>query len=144
MDPSIPISDQLPVVDYLVLGERPHLCAQECRACGARFFGRRNGCASCFSTEFQSVEIPTVGTLRTFTIVAHAAQGVPVPFVSGIVDCGGTSVRTNIVNVDPDSQHVRTGMRVRFTTQSLGRDSTDREAIGFGYEPVAETGDEAP
>ena len=46
--------------------------------------------------------IGTEGSLRTFTIVAFAAPGVQVPFVSGVVDCDGTSVRTNIINVEPD------------------------------------------
>ena len=41
------------------------------------------------------------GTLRTFSIVAHAAPGIPVPFVSGIIDCDGTSVRANVINTDP-------------------------------------------
>ena len=37
--------------------------------------------------------ISTDGILKSFTIVAFAAPGVPVPFVAGIIDCGGTSVR---------------------------------------------------
>ena len=38
---------QVPMVDYLVLGDQPHLVANECEACGARFFDRRNACAAC-------------------------------------------------------------------------------------------------
>ena len=37
----------VPIVDYLVLGDDPHLVAKECTGCGARFFDRRNACASC-------------------------------------------------------------------------------------------------
>lgn len=127
---------QIPIVDYLVLGERPHLVANECTSCQARYFDRRNACASCFGTDFSSVEVPTEGTLRSFTIVTFAAPGVPVPFVAGIVDAGGTSVRTNIINVEPDDQHVQLGMEVRLATYSLGTDDDGTEAIGFGYEPV--------
>ena len=128
---------QIPIVEYLALGDDPHLVANECTSCGARFFDRRNACASCFGTEFTQVDVPTEGTLRSFTIVTFAAPGVPVPFVAGIVDAGGTSVRTNIINVEPDDQHVKLGMAVRLATYSLGTDDDGVEAIGFGYEPVS-------
>jgi uncharacterized OB-fold protein len=142
------MSEQIPLVDYLVLGAEPHLVANECTSCGARFFDRRNACASCFGDEFRTVHLPTVGTLETFTIVAFAAPGVPVPFVSGMVDCGGTPVRTNIINTEPDPEHVSLGMKVRLATYSLGTDGNGVEAIGFGFEPdgiptnESSTGDE--
>jgi uncharacterized protein len=126
---------QIPLVDYLVLGDDPHLVAHECTACGARFFDRRNACASCSGTDFRVVDIPTEGKLRSFTIVSFAAPGVPVPFVAGIVDCGGTSVRANVVNVEPDADHVELGMPVRLVTTSLGTDDDGVEAVGFGFEP---------
>lgn len=127
---------QVPLVDYLVLGDRPHLVANQCTGCGARFFDRRNACAGCFGTEFTKVAIATEGELRSFTIVTFAAPGVPVPFVAAVVDCGGTSVRANIINTDPDPQHVKLGMKVRLATYSLGTDDNGTEAIGFGFEPA--------
>lgn len=127
---------QVPFVDYLVLGDKPHLVAHECAACGARFFDHRSACASCGKTEFRSTEIPTEGELRTFTIVSFAAPGIPVPFVAGVVDCGGTSVRANVINVTPDPEHIRTGMKVRLATYAVGTDDEGTEAIGFGFEPV--------
>ena len=127
---------QIPLVDYLVVGDDPHLLASECTACGARYFDRRNACASCFATEFTKVRVASEGTVRAFTIVAFAAPGVPVPFVSAVIDCDGTSVRGNLINVEPDPDHVHTGMRVRLATYSLGTDDAGTEAIGFGFEPV--------
>ena len=129
------MSAQIPLVDYLVLGAEPHLVAHECTSCGARFFDRRNACASCFADEFRTVDVPNVGTIETYTIVAFAAPGVPVPFVSAVVDCGGTPVRTNIINTEPDPEHVALGMKVRLATYSLGTDGNGVEAIGFGFEP---------
>lgn len=126
---------QVPLVDYLVLGDDPHLVAHECVACGARFFDRRNACASCGATEFKTVRIETEGEVRTFTIVSFAAPGIPVPFVAAVLDCGGTSVRANLINVEPDPEHVQLGMKVRLSTYSLGEDSSGTEAIGFGFEP---------
>ena len=132
------MSSQIPIVDYLVLDDgAPHLVAHECTNCGAHFFDRRNACANCSGTEFRAVNVPTDGVLRTFTIVSFAAPGIPVPFVAGVVDCGGTSVRANVINVDADPEHVTLGMKVRLATYSLGTDEAGTEAMGFGFEPAA-------
>ena len=128
---------QVPLVDYLSLSPTPHLVANECTSCGARFFDRRNACASCFATDFRKVDIDTVGELRSFTIVTFASPGVPVPFVAGIVNCGGTSVRANVINCEPTPEKVHLGMKVRLATYSLGDDDNGAEAIGFGFEPLA-------
>jgi uncharacterized OB-fold protein len=122
------VGDAVPLVDYLVLGPEPHLVANECTSCGARFFDRRNACASCGALEFKTAEIDT--------IVAFAAPGLPVPFVAGLIDCGGTSVRANVVNTPADPEHITLGMKVKLTTFPIGTDQTGAEAIGFGYEPV--------
>lgn len=128
---------QVPLVDYLVLGDNPHLVAKECRSCGARFFDRRNACASCGGTEFGSVDVDTEGEVRTFTIVAFAAPGVPVPFAAAVIDCGGTSVRANVINTPADPEHITLGMKVRLATFSLGEDEQGTEAVGFGFEPIS-------
>ena len=127
---------QVPLVDYLVLGDTPHLIANECTKCKARYFDRRNACASCFATDFEKVTIVNEGIVRSFTIVTFAAPGVPVPFVAAIIDCGGTSVRGNLANVDPTPEKVTLGMKVKLTTYSLGADDNGLEAIGFAYEPA--------
>ncbi len=129
------MTNQIPLVDYLVLGDEPHLVAHECTSCGARYFDRRNACASCFATEFRDVPIGTEGEVRSFTIVTFAAPGVPVPFVAAVIDCDGTSVRANLINVEPDPEHVTLGMKVRLATYSLGTDDAGVEAIGYGFEP---------
>jgi uncharacterized OB-fold protein len=130
------MSPTIPIVDYLVLGDDPHLVAHECTACGARFFDRRNACAACGGTAFVDQAVATAGEVRAFTIVSFAAPGVPVPFVAAVVDCDGTSVRANLVNVEPDADHVHTGMKVRLTTAPIGKDADGVEAIGFGFEPI--------
>lgn len=130
------MGQQIPLVDYLVLGDTPHLVANECESCGARFFDHRNACASCTGTSFKRVEIPSEGELRAFTIVAYAAPGIPTPFVAGVVDCGGTSVRGNVINTPADPDHVRTGMKLRLATYVVGADEEGTEAVGFGFEPV--------
>lgn len=130
------MAQQVPFVDYLVLGDEPHLVANECTSCGARFFDRRNACASCFGTEFRKADVATTGELRAFTIVSFAAPGVPVPFVAGVVDCDGTSVRANIINTPADPEHVTLGMKVKLATYEVGTDAAGTQAIGFGFEPL--------
>jgi len=127
---------QIPLVDYLALEPEPHLVAQQCKGCGARYFDRRNACAGCFGTEFEDASIATTGEVRAFTIVSLAAPGIPVPFVAALVDCDGTSVRGNIVNTEPDPDHVSLGMKVQLTTYPIGSDSAGTEAIAFGFEPI--------
>jgi uncharacterized protein len=134
------VGDSMPLVDYLVLGEEPYLVANECTSCGARFFDRRNACAACGGLEFKQVQVQREGQLNAFTIVAFAAPGVPVPFVAGLIDCGGTSVRANVVNTPPDPEHVNLGMRLRLTTFPIGTDANGVEAIGFGFEPIEQEG----
>ena len=131
------VPEQIPFVEYLELGDNPHLVANECMKCGARYFDRRNACASCFNTEFRKVDVATDGTVRSFTIVAFAAPGVPVPFVAGLIDCDGTSVRGNVINVEPDPEHVQLGMKVKLATYPMGTDDQGTEAIAFGFEPIS-------
>ena len=51
---------QIPFVEYLRLEPTPHLVANECTSCGARYFDRRNACAACFATDFTPVDIDTL------------------------------------------------------------------------------------
>ena len=129
----------VPIVDYLVLEGEPHLVANECEKCGARYFDRRNACANaeCDGGGFSRVTLASTGTVQAFTIVTFAAPGIPVPFVAALVDCEGTSVRANLVNVEPDPEHVQLGMKVKLATYPLGTDSEGTEAVGFGFEPIA-------
>lgn len=128
--------NQIPLVDYLVLGDSPHLQARECVSCGARYFDRRNGCAQCFGTSFELRAVPAEGVVQAFTIVRTAAPGIDVPFVAAVIDCAGTAVSANIIGIEPDPALISTGMRVRIALHSLGADDNGTEAIGFGFAPI--------
>lgn len=128
---------QVPLVDYLRLGDRPYLRANECQSCGARYFDRRNACAKCGRTEFGHARVENRGVVRSFTIVHRAAPGIPVPYVSAIIETeDGTSVRSNVVNCRADPERVMLGMAVKLTTYPIGIDDEGTEAIAFGYEPI--------
>ena len=72
------------------------------------------------------------GIITSFSIV----QMGPIPYVSAVVDCGGTSVKCTIMNVEPSPEHVTLGMQVKLMTYSMGEDSEGTEAIAFGFEPI--------
>jgi uncharacterized OB-fold protein len=130
------MANQIPLVDYLVLGDTPHLVANECTSCRARYFDRRNACAACFGTDFKKADVGTEGEVLAFTIVSLAAPGIDVPFVAATIDCDGTGVSGNVVDVAPDADHVSTGMKVKLKTYSLGPDDDGTEAIGFAFAPL--------
>lgn len=130
------VKNQIPHVDYLKLGATPYLSANECKDCGARFFDRRNACASCGGESFKKARVKNKGILTSFTIVHYAAPGVEVPFVAAQIDCDGTRVGANIINVEPTPENIELGMKVKLATYSLGVDGEGTEAIGFGFEPA--------
>ena len=131
------MADQIPLVDYLSLDGEPHLVANRCTACGARFFDRRNACARCGKRDFARAELPRTGKVTSFTIVQRAAPNVKVPFVSAVVELDdGTSVLANVVDTEPDPEHVSLGMLVKLTTFAVATDDNGVDAIAFGFAPV--------
>lgn len=123
---------RIPAVDYLVLGDTPHLRARRCRACGALYLGRRNACARCFHTEFDTQALANTGRVRAFTVVHRS---VPQPYASAIVELdGGGFVKANLVGVvDPD--RITDQLDVELETFSVGTDDDGVEAVAFGYRP---------
>ena len=140
-DESVPAGDspkQISMVEYLQLGDEPHLVANVCDNCGATYFDRRNACAACGARQFTASRLANTGSVRTFTIVHRAARGVPAPYVSAVVDLdGGGRVKANVINIEPKPENVTLGMRVRLATYVTATDDDGVEAVAFGYEPAA-------
>lgn len=125
------------MVGYLALDGEPHLVANECTNCKALFFDRRNACAHCGARSFEKRDLEPTGVVRSFTIIQHAAPGVPVPYVSSVVDLdGGGAVKANVHGVEADPEHVKLGMKVRLTTFVAGTDDDGTEAVAFAFEPA--------
>src|ERR1700685_2840136 len=108
MSPSM----QMSVVDYLVLGDEPHLEANACRSCGALFFDRRNACARCGKLEFERKALATTGAVRSYTIIHRAAPNVPVPYVSSVIELdGGGVVKANLLDAGSDPARIDPGIQ---------------------------------
>jgi uncharacterized OB-fold protein len=128
---------QMSVVDYLVLGDEPHLEAHACTSCGALFFDRRNACARCGKLVFEKKALGTTGVVRSYTIIHRAAPNVPVPYVSSVVELdGGGVVKGNLLEAGSDPDKIDLGMKVKLTTFACGTDDEGTEAVAFGFVPA--------
>ena len=128
---------QMSVVEYLVLGDDPHLEANACRACGALFFDRRNACARCGKIEFSRKPLATTGVVRSFSVVYRAAPGVNVPYASSVIELdGGGVVKANLVETEADPEKITLGMPVRLVTFVCGHDDEGTDAVAFGFTPA--------
>ena len=132
------MATQIPLVQYLALDDgSPHLIANTCDSCGARFLDRRNACARCGGREFNVTSLATTGKVTSFTIVQRAAPGVKVPFVSAVIGLDdGASVQANIVDTEPDPDHIALGMAVKLTTFVAGTDDNGTEVVAFAFAPA--------
>ena len=130
----------VPVVDYLeVDGDAVRLVARSCTSCGAIFIGRRNGCASCGSTDFEARTLAPTGTIRSFTIVFRAPPPAQPPYVAVVVDHdGGGTVKGNLIGVEPSPEAVPVGAAVRIVSRQLGTDAAGSIAVGFAYELISD------
>ena len=130
---------QIPIVDYLAHRRR--------RAAPRRLGGGRLRCALLRPAQrrrqgrrhrVQAPKLATTGKVRSFTIVHRGVPGVPVPYVSALVDLdGGGTVKANLSNIPPDPEHVKLGMAVKMTTFAAGTDDDGTEAIAFAFEPAS-------
>lgn len=127
------MSKQVPIVDYLVIGDEPRLRAHSCAECGALYFDRRNGCARCSGRAFEPRDLASTGRLRAFTVVHRAAPSVRTPYTSVVVDLdGGGSVKANLVD-STDPTELTPNLPVELTTFVAGTDDDGTEAVAFGF-----------
>ena len=132
------MASQIPLVSYLAIDNgAPHLVANVCTQCGSRFLDRRNACARCGAT---ALHRDVARHDRQGHVVHHRATGRPgvkVPFVSAVVELDdGASVQANIVDTEPDPDHIALGMLVKLTTFVVGTDDNGTEAVAFGFAPA--------
>ena len=54
-----------------------------------------------------------------------------------VLNCRDHPINNNLVNIEPDPEHVKLGMPLKLTTFPIGKDGSGVEAINFGFEPAA-------
>jgi uncharacterized OB-fold protein len=81
--------------------------------------------------------MPNEGELVSFSIVHRAAPKVPTPYVSAVVHLdGGGAVKANLIDIEPDPDQIKLGMRVKLKTFVAGQDGEGTDAVAFGYAPA--------
>jgi uncharacterized OB-fold protein len=134
-------SGPLPVAPCLKIPEvgEPYLQGSVCKRCDTTFLGPRAVCSKCGARdEMVHKRLSHHGTLYTFTIVHRSFPGVAVPYVSAVVDLeGGGSVKGNLINVPPDTEHIKFGMPVEVVFQdALGRKDAEGNAyLSYFFQP---------
>jgi uncharacterized protein len=102
-------------VDYLAEGK---IEGTVCKKCGTKFFPPRADCSVCFSKELDWFEMPTKGTLETFTTALYAPFGFEAdpPYTMGVVNYGdGLKLFARLAK-DIPGEDVKVGMPVTIRT----------------------------
>ena len=127
-----------PIVPFLALGDEPHLLGLRCRTCGATYLkSGRVGCGKCGDAgKFDALDLSTHGTLWAYSIVHQSAPGIPVPYITAVVDLPeNVSVRCTLVDVEPDPAKLPFGMPVEMITKKVRTDKEGRDVIAFFFRP---------
>lgn len=130
-----------PVVPYLKYGSdgAPYLSGAKCTKCGETFLGERETCAKCGARgAMQTKKLANSGKLYNFTIVHRNFPGVPVPFVSAIVDLdGGGTVKGNLLEIEPDPKKIKFDMPVKVVFRDAGRkDKEGNSYLSYFFVPA--------
>jgi len=131
----------LPVVSFLKIPEdgEPYLEGYKCGACGEIFLGERMVCAACGArNKLSAVRLADKGTLYNFTVVHRNFPGVPVPFISAIVDLeGGGTLKGNLVDMVPSPEAIKFDMPVNVVFRDAGRKDKDGNSyLAYFFTPA--------
>jgi uncharacterized OB-fold protein len=133
----------LPVVPFLKIPKdgSPYLAGVKCGKCGEVYVGGdgRQACAKCGARGgFQDVKLSDKGKLYNFTIVHRNFPGVPVPFVSAIVDLeGGGTLKGNLIDVNPVPEALKFDMPVKVVFKDAGRkDKEGNSYLAYFFAPA--------
>jgi len=84
------------------------------------------------------VRLADKGTLYNFTVVHRNFPGVPVPFISAIVDLdGGGTVKGNLVDMVPSPEAIKFDMPVNVVFRDAGRKDKDGNSyLAYFFTPA--------
>jgi uncharacterized OB-fold protein len=113
--PPIPAPTPQPEWDFYWEKTKQHeLWLMRCKDCSEAYFYPRPICPKCFSRNTEWFQSAGKGTLYAFAIVHRGplpAFAARVPYVAAYIELeGGVRLPTNLIDVEPDSEHVKIGM----------------------------------
>jgi uncharacterized OB-fold protein len=108
----------------------------KCTACQAVTFPPQAVCRSCGSSDLDVIPLKGQGTLRTFTVIRVAPQGMTPPYVVAMAELDeGPYVLGNVVGINPlEADMGLIGKRVKLGSQTLPGDmfnQNDSRVITF-------------
>jgi len=129
-----------PAVQFLKYDDTgaPYLSGFRCKECGEIFMADRRACPKCFSVSaLAAYRLSTRGKLYNYTIVQRSFQGIPVPFVSAIVDLeGGGTLMGNLVDVEPNTNAIKFDMPIDVVFRDAGRtDKAGNHYLAYFFVP---------
>lgn len=135
-------SKPLPVVPFLKIPDKgdPYLEGHKCKNCGSIYLGQRTVCSSCAARDqMEAIKLANKGELYVYSITHRSFPGIETPYVSAVVDLdGGGSVKGNLINIDPDPEKIKMGMRVDVIYEIAPRkDKEGNEYLTYYFQPAA-------
>lgn len=116
----------------------PYLAGSKCGKCGEVVAGERDTCGKCGARKgVEHVKLGTTGKLYNYTVVHRNFPGVPVPFISAIVDVdGGGTLKGNLLGVEPDPAKIKFDMPVNIVIKPVPqKDKEGNSYLAYFFEP---------
>jgi uncharacterized OB-fold protein len=116
----------------------PYLAGSKCTKCGEVVAGERDTCGKCGARKgVEHVKLGSTGKLYNFTVVHRNFPGVPVPFISAIVDVdGGGTLKGNLLGVEPDPAKIKFDMKVNIVIRPVPqKDKEGNSYLAYFFEP---------
>ena len=104
--------------------EKGKFLGLNCSECNAVTFPPMAVCRGCGGTALKVTEMSGEGTLRTFTVIRVAPEGMDPPYVTALVETEeGAWVMGNLVGINPDNADMSLiGQRVRLGNRTIKGD----------------------
>ncbi len=110
------------------------LKASQCIGCGRLFFPGRDICPECGGSEFETVSLPDMGRLYTYTIVRMPAAHYDPPYAIGWVEFTG-GLRVFGMIDEAEDFNLKIGMEMKTVVSVLWKDG-EREVIAYKFVPL--------
>ncbi len=108
-----------------------------CENCGTVTFPSQGVCRECGGKNLKVTEMTGEGTIRTFTVIRVAPEGMKPPYIVAMVELDeGAWAMGNLEDMNPEEADMSLiGRRVTLGSQVVGKDATsgeDRRVLTFG------------
>ncbi|MDX1735321.1 MAG: OB-fold domain-containing protein [Halioglobus sp.] len=140
------MTNQVPIAEGLFTwpAEKPALLCSRCNSCGIANFPASTSCAACSGEDVSVEELPTRGTLWTWTVQrfmpkAPYNSGETMetfkPYGVGYLELpGGVRVEGRLTESDPEKLHI--GMEMDVVFEPYRVEENGDEVISFFFKPV--------